>query len=75
MCSSDLLPYDPALLQASGGQGRVDELLSQPIGRREDADTRRWVDADTAALVRAATAALMPLWNTPGIPHVEEPLS
>ena len=41
LCAFAGLPYDPALLQASGGQGRVDELLSQPIGRREDADTAR----------------------------------
>lgn len=72
LCDFAGLPYDPALLEASGGRGRVDELLSQPIGRREAADTTPWVDADTAAQVRAATAPLMPLWNTPGTPHPED---
>lgn len=66
LCDFAGLPFEPALLAAGGGEGRVDPRLSQAIGRSETTDDDRWVDASTAAWVREATAALMPLWNRPG---------
>ena len=66
VCTFAGLPWHDAVLRPADVGGRVDELLSQPITRRE-ADDARFVDEATATRIRQRMAHHRALWDTPGL--------
>lgn len=67
ICEFADLPFVSDVMAPKEVPGRkVDEMLSQPITRRES-DDGEYVDAPTQQFIRERTAGLLPVWETPGV--------